>query len=829
MRGYKRFMHLKKGLVLILCLVLLCTTVFACGKKEGLDEDADKEVVSDNTGEDSNIVDESQSDESQNDNEDVGEDTAQDNEEPKQDEEESIQGDDTTQGDDMVSGEDSTEGSDEPQVDVVIQDDDETQGNETITDFPRMDGSTSATPLEAGLRSVLYDVSYHEALEQVSHTTTHQSFDRLISGEVDLIFTVPISKEQQDKADANGIELVMEPVAKEGFVFVVNAANPVDSLTQDQIRKIYSGEITNWKEVGGNDAPILAYQRNEDSGSQNYMTDFMGDVPLIDAPITSRPDAMSGIMDAVASYDNVENSIGYSVYSYAAQMYANQNKVKFIAVDGVEPTKASMADGTYPLLSCTYVMYKANNNRVNELAQLTDWMISEEGQNAVLASGYIPVIDMEIPDYYLPYEAVGTGVAKDDKYIPDKIKSYVRIDLNDEEQFDIETIEYTFNSLEDQRRVPDKKITAFKIKFLQDKVFQEQVNKKIEEMISNLETYATEHPDMVYYDPEFYGNMYYTDKEISVEILNGYMSITIGYPFDIEEHDVGTWFDTEGFIHYQYCQTVTYDLINKREITDFSELFYEGIDFVTVLNNALADNIAAYYSDGQMKRYEKFLGVDFTGILGTPEYFTIDRIYFDKDNPYFRIPVMFSYTQYTMKDVCVVWQYRDMTGLFTEAVDVWDSSEPDYEYGTVKIEKRKYYVPIGSRFHSQDELQELRNHFITMQDMYLDKFYPDCPWALDIILRGDCYEVGFREFESPKEYPEINFDASTFEPISIHDQLVDGWKEYIISAYPDNSYIVANDAYDEFGSLLYSGWRVQFFYYNSRSYEILDLPYEYFK
>ncbi len=65
---------------------------------------------------------------------------------------------------------------------------------------------------------------------------------------------------------------------------MVNAKNPVDALSQQQIKDIYSGKITNWKQVGGSDEPIVAYQRNTDSGSQNYMIDFMGETPLMDAP-----------------------------------------------------------------------------------------------------------------------------------------------------------------------------------------------------------------------------------------------------------------------------------------------------------------------------------------------------------------------------------------------------------------------------------------------------------------------------------------------------------------------------------------------------------------
>lgn len=140
--------------------------------------------------------------------------------------------------------------------------------------LPKMDGSTSLIPLEAGVRAALCGISMEEATKQVAHTTTHDSFYHLLNKEVDLIFSVPISDEQKKAAQEQGIELEQVPIAKEGFVFVVNAENPVDSLTQQQLRDIYSGRITNWKEVGGKDQEIIAYQRNWDSGSQNYMTTF---------------------------------------------------------------------------------------------------------------------------------------------------------------------------------------------------------------------------------------------------------------------------------------------------------------------------------------------------------------------------------------------------------------------------------------------------------------------------------------------------------------------------------------------------------------------------
>ena len=128
--------------------------------------------------------------------------------------------------------------------------------------LPVMDGSTSLIPLEAGIRAAIFDISIEEATAQVAHSTTWSSFYTLLDGTVQLIFSTPPSQDQWDTAAERDIALEAVPVAREGFVFVVNADNPVDALTQQQLRDIYSGKITNWKEVGGEDLPIIPYQRN---------------------------------------------------------------------------------------------------------------------------------------------------------------------------------------------------------------------------------------------------------------------------------------------------------------------------------------------------------------------------------------------------------------------------------------------------------------------------------------------------------------------------------------------------------------------------------------
>ena len=848
MRGYKRFTHLKKGLVLILCLVFLCTTVFACGKKKNADVDSDQDVVIENNNEEVNHGDDvtQGNDTAQGDDMSQGDDVTQDDEPVQGDDtvqgdgsaqdDELIQDTDATQGDDVVTGGDATQGSDEPQGDDLTQDD------ETEAEFPRMDGSTSAIPLEAGLRSELYDISYYEALSQVSHTTTHQSFDRLLYVETDLIFSVPLSEEQLKKASSLGVTIEMEPVAKEGFVFVVNANNPVDSLTQEQIRKIYSGEITNWKEVGGNDAPILAYQRNKDSGSQNYMTEFMGDVPLMEPVTTTIPGGMAAMMDAVASYNNAENAIGYSVYSYAAQMYANQKQIKFIAIDGVEPSKATMADGTYPLLSCTYVMYKANHSRADELAEIVDWMTSEEGQEAVLACGYIPVMDMEIPDNYLPYEAVGTGIERPSDYKPSKDLSICYVgDHEDEYVYMVESVPYSFNTLDGQQNIPQNKLTGFEITFLKNKELQNEINDKISGMILNLERYATENPEMIFYSSLYDFSEY--DKSIKISIMNGYLSILIGYPVNVEEFGYEHFMRYSGFEFYQYCETLCYDLIEEKEIETFSDLFYEGDEFVPIIDEALLNNMPLFTAE--CEEFAELQRLDFYGILGAEQNkFTLTEIYFSDDSPYFEIPLVFQFSDHIMMDSCIIYQYRSMDDIFSDAIYA-----DDYMYRTVKVDEYEYYIEVigensytsvlDSRFHTKEEVSERRNAYIHVQDEYRRIFDANDHGWINIYEDEDCYRL-VQYFESPYEEPILYVHKESLQPFTIDDFLKDGWKEYLIDTYADEAEFLSKNDYNPEAVMLIPNWSepenttIHFYYGDSSTRDWNDfysliIPSEYLK
>ncbi|MDR0943615.1 MAG: substrate-binding domain-containing protein [Ruminococcus sp.] len=278
--------------------------------------------------------------------------------------------------------------------------------------LPIIDGSTSTIPLHAYIKTKLLGGDYSGNRYNTIHSKTFESFDKLIAGKADVILTVPITPEQRVITEhTEGFTLGEEPIALEGFVFIVNPENPVKNLTQAQIRDIYSGKITNWKEVGGDDAEIIAYQRNEISGSQSYMNEFMGETPLADAPTTMAINDMGYMIEAVADYTNGKYAIGYSVYSYAASRQVSAGNVALLAVDKILPSRESFTDGSYPLLSQTMLYYNKETADEDTLA-FRDYIISDEGQLAVLEAGYIPIKDIETPPIYEVYNEKGTGKEK---------------------------------------------------------------------------------------------------------------------------------------------------------------------------------------------------------------------------------------------------------------------------------------------------------------------------------------------------------------------------------------------------------------------------------
>jgi phosphate transport system substrate-binding protein len=200
-------------------------------------------------------------------------------------------------------------------------------------ELPRLDGATALYPLYSA-KATYPRKEYHIYNSEVMSNQTAGAYENLIKGRVDIIFAASPSKHQLEDAKRRGVELTLTPIGREAFVFFVNSKNNVDGFSTTQIQDIYSGIITNWKELGGHNGRIRAFQRPENSGSQTMLQKLM------------------------------------------------EGKV-----DGIYPVKNNIKNKEYPLAVEFYAVTAGSENP--NIEPFIEWILSSQGQSLVDKTGYI--------------------------------------------------------------------------------------------------------------------------------------------------------------------------------------------------------------------------------------------------------------------------------------------------------------------------------------------------------------------------------------------------------------------------------------------------------
>ncbi|ECA8969497.1 PstS family phosphate ABC transporter substrate-binding protein [Salmonella enterica subsp. enterica serovar Ceyco] len=256
--------------------------------------------------------------------------------------------------------------------------------------WPRMAGATAAYPLYA---SAFYALNTFPAefsiRDYLYETRTPSAYSNIIDNEADIIFVAQPSSGQKQRAQDAGVKLIYTPFAREAFVFIANQNNPVQSLSKEQIRAIFSGKITRWNEVGGADKAIQPWQRPEDSGSQTVMlAKVMRGEPMLPPKETEFASAMEGVIHEVAEYQNTRGAIGYTFRYYATQMNSNKN-IKLLSINGIAPTVENIRNGSYPYTVDVYMVTREHTS--TETQKLVAWFLSPQGQRLVQDVGYVPL------------------------------------------------------------------------------------------------------------------------------------------------------------------------------------------------------------------------------------------------------------------------------------------------------------------------------------------------------------------------------------------------------------------------------------------------------
>jgi hypothetical protein len=229
-----------------------------------------------------------------------------------------------------------------------------------------------------------------------NHSQTYAALERLIPGNdnpADMLLAVSYHEETLQDATERGADLIITPIAREGFIFILHNSNPIDSLTVEQIRDIYTGRITNWNQVGGKDENIVPFVRNWDSGSQTAMEDFMAQEPFSGTDDITMMTSMGAMLYGVQEAGSA--GIGYNIFSWSRLQDMEQMGLKTLAINSVKPSNDALSDGSYPLMVYTFSFY----NQGNEKAEiLTQWLLSQQGQQVLASAGYVGVNGQLPPD-----------------------------------------------------------------------------------------------------------------------------------------------------------------------------------------------------------------------------------------------------------------------------------------------------------------------------------------------------------------------------------------------------------------------------------------------
>jgi len=263
--------------------------------------------------------------------------------------------------------------------------------------MPVVDGSTSTYPFTQVVYSTLFSNGFGHPQFPQQHSKSHASYQRLINGEVDMLFaSVYPASDILQMAKEKNVELELIPIAYDAMIFFTNNANPATGLTKEQITNIYVNDsYNNWSEVGGSDALLYPYCRNNDSGSHAQMEKHFLNGKDIHPEVQKETSyTMSNVLTDVinAQTDNpVGYGLGYSIYYYYHNMdpfYDTSRQLKLLAIDGVMPTDETIADGSYPLSNNTYVVLRKDTPPDAPARKMAEFMLTEAGQECVENAGY---------------------------------------------------------------------------------------------------------------------------------------------------------------------------------------------------------------------------------------------------------------------------------------------------------------------------------------------------------------------------------------------------------------------------------------------------------
>lgn len=268
--------------------------------------------------------------------------------------------------------------------------------------YPPSGGGALTAALDLKAMSALTGLSAEECVPSLLHTDDGDAYRSLLAGENRLIFVTSAPDEAiLQAAEKEGVTLESTPVARDALVFYVNAENPIKSLTIPDLARIYSGEVTDWRALSGDNCPIEAYHSVEDDFYTKMLSEKVMDGKM---PLGGPGEAFLSFADDPLLYDlsgeraderpaAFRNTAGAIAYGSRFLLAGSEKErgIRLLSLNGAPPTAENLASGRYSLTYNILAVTLSSAAPESTERQVVSWLLSRDGKNAIKEAGYAPV------------------------------------------------------------------------------------------------------------------------------------------------------------------------------------------------------------------------------------------------------------------------------------------------------------------------------------------------------------------------------------------------------------------------------------------------------
>ena len=260
----------------------------------------------------------------------------------------------------------------------------------SVDEYPRI-----MTTYSMGNLIDKYYENFTGSIKDESCGKEDEILQKLINNEIDIAILPELTEDQINTVVNSGVQLESIALTKDALVFQTNSTNSIDNLNSDDLRKIYSGSVENWSEVGGESIEIKAFQKPTGSYIQDMMINRVMQNTEIKEQIKENIIGDNvAIADLNSEYYNEEGRIGYTLYNYYNIMYNDVsegvlNSDKLLSIDNVAPTSENILNNTYPYTITYYIIFNSSQPQDGNVRKWISSVFSEEGKNITKEAGYI--------------------------------------------------------------------------------------------------------------------------------------------------------------------------------------------------------------------------------------------------------------------------------------------------------------------------------------------------------------------------------------------------------------------------------------------------------